>query len=204
MTRPHPPRRSVVAGAALLALPGLASAAPGAKPRVRVHTGKGDFVLELENKRAPLSSENFLRYVDAGKYDGGRFFRATRPVNAPEQGSLVGEASPRAHPYPPIAHESTTPTGLHHVAGSISLGRFAPGTATSDFFISLGATPAFDAHPGAKGDNLGFAVFGRVVQGMDVVRRIHGLPTGGKSPFADQQGQWLTIPVPILSMKRVG
>ena len=194
-------RRSLVAGFGLLAAP-RAAAAASAKPRVIVHTARGDFVLELEAQRAPITSTNFLRYVDAGKYDGGRFYRATRPAGAPEQGSLVGEAAPRAHPYPPIAHESTKQTGLHHTTGTISLGRFAPGTATSDFFISLGPTPAFDAHPEAKGDNLGFAVFGRVVRGLGVVRLIHGLPTKGKSPFADQQGQWLTTPVPILAMKR--
>ena len=142
--------------------------------------------------------------MDAGKYDGGHFYRATRPPGAPQEGTLVGAADPRAHPYPPIAHESTRQTGLRHLAGTVSLGRFAPGTATSDFFICLGPTPAYDAHPGAGGDDLGFAAFGRVSQGMATVRRIHALPAHGKSPYADQQGQWLTTPVAILGMKREG
>ena len=193
-------RRALLAAlGGVAATPALAAAA---KPRVTVRTSKGDFVLELEAARAPLTCANFLRYVDAGKYDGGDFFRATRPPGAPDQGSLVGEAAPRAHPYPPIAHESTRQTGLHHVAGTVSLGRFAPGTATSGFFICLGPTPGFDAHPGAPGDNLGFAAFGRVAGGMAVVRRIHASPTHGKSPYPDQQGQWLTTPVAILGMKR--
>ncbi len=199
-------RRDLLAGAGLLAAPFSAAAARSgaSNPRVLVHTSKGDFVVELDARRAPLTSANFLRYVEAGKYDGGVFFRATRPPGAPDQGTLVGAAAPHAHPYPPIAHESTRATGLHHLAGTISLGRFAPGTATSDFFICLSPTPAFDAHPGAPGDNLGFAAFGQVVRGMSVVRRIHGLPTAGRSPYVDQQGQWLSTPVTILAMKRQG
>ncbi len=200
MSVPTLARRSLLGGLALLASP--AAAAPAGKPRVTVRTDKGAFVLELEAERAPLTCTNFLRYVDAGKYDGGSFFRATRPPGAPSEGTLVGAASPRAHPYPPIPHESTAQTGLHHTAGTISLGRFAPGTATSDFFLCLGPTPGYDAHPHAAGDNLGYAAFGRVVGGMAVVRRIHALPTKGKSPYADQQGQWFTTPVAIVGMKR--
>ncbi len=198
-------RRGLLAGLGLFAAAGGAAtgaAAAAAKPRVTVRTDKGDFTLALEAARAPLTCANFLRYVDAGKYDGGDFFRATRPPGAPGQGTLVGAANPRAHPYPPIAHESTRRTGLRHVAGTVSLGRFAPGTATSDFFICLGPTPSFDAHPGAPGDDLGYAAFGQVVRGMAAVRRIHALPARGRSPYADQQGQWLTTPVSILSMKR--
>ena len=191
-------RRGLLAGTGVLA----AGPALAGEPGVVVRTRLGDFVIRLESRRAPLTSANFLRYAEAGKYDGGTFFRATRPPGAPDQGTLVGAANPRAHPFPPIAHESTTATGLRHLAGAVSLGRFAPGSATSDFFICLAATPAFDAHPGAAGDNQGFAVFGQVVQGMSVVRRIHALPTNGRSPYADQQGQWLTKPVEIVSMKR--
>ena len=159
-------------------------------------------VVELEAQKAPLTSANFLRYVGAGKYDGGSFFRAARTPGAPKEGTIVGGPAPRTHPYPPIAHESTTMTGLRHTTGTISLGRFAPGSATADFFICASPEPYLDAHPGAKGDNLGFAAFGQVVQGMAVVRRILSLPTNGASPFPDQKGQWLDPPVPILSMRR--
>lgn len=187
-------RRGLVAGLGLT----LTAAAPAPRrPRVAIRTDHGDITVELEPEKAPLTSVNFLRYVDAGKYDGGSFFRATHPAGAPRDGTIVAAPSPRIHPFPPIAHESTTATGLRHVAGAVSLGRFAPGTATADFFICVSAQPYLDAHPGAPGDDLGFAVFGRVVRGLEVVRRIHALPTNGASPFADQKGQWLARPVSI-------
>ena len=94
-------------------------------------------------------------------------------------------------------------TGLRHIAGTISLGRFAPGSATSTFFICASPEPYLDAHPGAKGDNLGFAAFGHVVEGMAVVHKILGLHTSQKSQFPDQKGQWLDPPVPIVGMKRM-
>jgi peptidyl-prolyl cis-trans isomerase A (cyclophilin A) len=185
-----------------MAAPSAAVAAEG-KPRVAINTPRGTIVVELEARRAPITSINFLHYVDAKKYDGGTFYRAARTPGAPTHGTIVAGPGPRVHPYPPIPHESTTMTGLRHRAGTISLGRFAPGSATSTFFICASDEPFFDAHPGAKGDNLGFAAFGQVVQGMGVVRKILSLPTNGKSPFPDQQGQWLRHPVPILSMRRV-
>ena len=165
-------------------------------------TGRGLIVVELQTDKAPLTSANFLRYVDAGKYDGGAFFRAARTPGAPREGTIVGGPVPRSHPYPPIKHESTTMTGLRHVAGTLSLGRFEPGSATSNFFICASSEPYLDAHPGAPGDNLGFAAFGQVVRGIRVVRKILSLPTNGASAFADQKGQWLSPPVQILSMRR--
>ena len=83
----------------------------------------------------------------------------------------MGGPNPKSHPFPPIAHESTTMTGLRHVTGTISLGRFAPGSATSNFFICGSPEPYLDAHLGGRGDNLGFAAFGQVIQGMAVVRK---------------------------------
>ena len=195
-------RRGILGGAGLLvAAPTLVLAA-GPKPRVVMMTGKGEITLELEAARAPLTCANFLRYVKASKYDGGSFFRAARTRGAPKSGTIVAAPAPRAQPYPPIAHESTTKTGLRHKAGTISLGRFAPGTARGDFFICVSDLPYLDAHPGAPGDNLGFAAFGQVVQGMSVVRKILASPTSDASPFPDQKGQWLKPPVPILSARR--
>jgi peptidyl-prolyl cis-trans isomerase A (cyclophilin A) len=195
-------RRSLL-GAAL----GLGFASPvlaAAKPRVAIHTGRGLIVVELEATRAPLTSANFLHYVDAGKYDGGTFFRTVRTPGRPEEGQIVGQTAPKQRPFPPIAHESTLKTGLHHLAGTLSLGRFELGSATSNFFICVSPEPYLDAHPEAKGDNQGFAAFGQVVSGMEVVRRIHASPTGGgASPFADQRNEWLHPPIPIRSMKRV-
>lgn len=195
-------RRSLIAGAGLLAFaPQAALAAPG-KPRVVIKTGRGSIVVELEPGKAPLTTANFLRYVDAKSYDGGTFFRAARTPGVAKDGTIVGAPDAKVRPFPPIRHESTTKTGLKHLNGTISLGRFAPGTATSNFFICVGDQPYLDANPAAKGDNLGYAAFGRVVSGMPVVEKILSLPTNGETKFADQRGQWLKPPVPILTMRR--
>jgi peptidyl-prolyl cis-trans isomerase A (cyclophilin A) len=196
------PRRSLIAAGGLLAAaPGLALAA-SRKPRVVIKTGRGSIVVELEAQKAPLTSTNFLRYVDARSYDGGTFFRAARTPGQPKDGTIVGAPDAKVRPFPPIRHESTTKTGLKHLNGTLSLGRFAPGTATSNFFICVGDQPYLDANPGASGDNLGYAAFGRVVDGMSVVEKILSLPTNGETKFADQRGQWLKPPVPIVSMRR--
>ena len=194
-------RRLIAAGGLILAAPQSALAA-AAKPRVAIKTPRGVIVVELEPRRAPLTVANFLRYVDARSYDGGSFFRAARTPGAAKDGTLVGAPDAKVRPLPPIAHESTTKTGLKHLNGTISLGRFATGTATSNFFICVGDQPYLDANPAAKGDNLGYAAFGRVVQGMPVVEKILSLPTNGETKFKDQRGQWLKPPVPITTMRR--
>lgn len=195
-------RRSFVLGAGLLIAAPAAALAAAAKPRVLIKTSRGSILVELEAEKAPLTATNFLRYVDAHAYDGGSFFRASRDPGAPKEGTIVGAPNPKIHPFPPIRHESTTMTGLRHVRGTLSLGRFDPGTATNNFFICASPEPYLDAHPGAPGDNLGYAAFGQVVEGMAVVDKILSLPTNGKTKFADQRGQWLKPPVPILSMRR--
>ena len=194
-------RRLIAAGGLILAAPQSALAA-AAKPRVAIKTQRGTIIVELEPRRAPLTVANFLRYVDAQSYDGGSFFRAARTPGAAKDGTLVGAPDAKVRPFPPIAHESTTKTGLKHLNGTISLGRFATGTATSNFFICVGDQPYLDANPAAKGDNLGYAAFGRVVQGMPVVEKILSLPTNGETKFKDQRGQWLKPPVPITTMRR--
>ncbi|MCR5881108.1 peptidylprolyl isomerase [Phenylobacterium sp. J367] len=194
-------RRSLIAGGGLvLASPGMAFAA--AKPRVAIKTARGTIVVELEDKKAPLTTANFLRYVDAKAFDDGIFFRAARTPGVEKDGTIVGSPHAKIRPFPPIRHESTTKTGLKHLNGTISLGRFAPGTATNNFFICIGDQPYLDAHPGEPGDNLGYAAFGRVVSGMSVAERILRLPTNGETKFKDQRGQWLKPPVPIVTMRR--
>jgi peptidyl-prolyl cis-trans isomerase A (cyclophilin A) len=194
-------RRGLLGGAGfLLAAPELVLAA--GKPRVVITTSKGAITVELESAKAPVTTANFLRYVAAAKYDGGTFFRAARTKGAPSGGTIVAAPAPKAQPFPPIGHESTTKTGLRHKAGTISLGRFAPGTARGDFFICVSDLPYLDARPGAPGDNLGFAAFGQVVAGMSVVRRILASPTSATAPFPDQKGQWLKPPITIVSAKR--
>jgi peptidyl-prolyl cis-trans isomerase A (cyclophilin A) len=196
-------RRGVVAGAGLVMAAGVgARAAAPLKPKVAIKTNHGVIVVELEAQRAPLTSANFLHYVDTGRFDGGSFYRASRTPGRPREGTIVGGPSERTHRYPPIAHETTTMTGLRHTTGTISLGRYAPGSATADFFICASPEPYLDAHPGAKGDNLGYAAFGQVVSGMHVVRTILALPTPGKSRFPDMKGQWLDPVVPIFTMRR--
>jgi peptidyl-prolyl cis-trans isomerase A (cyclophilin A) len=192
-------RRAVLAGAGLLA-PELAMAA-GAT-RVVITTALGAVTVALETQKAPLTCAKFLRYVAAAKYDGGRFFRAARRPGAPKTGTIVASPNLKAQPFPPIAHESTTRTGLKHLDGTISLGRFSPGTARGDFFICVGAQPYLDAHPGAPGDNLGYAAFGQVVAGMSVVRKILAAPTSQESEFKEQRGQWLKPPIAIVSARK--
>ncbi len=196
-------RRSLVAGAGLLMAGGVGARAAAPKPKVAIKTNHGVIVVELEAERAPLTSANFLHYVDTGRFDDGSFYRASRTPGSPKEGTIVGGPSDHTHRYPPIAHESTTMTGLRHTTGTISLGRYAPGSATADFFICASPEPYLDAHPGAKGDNLGYAAFGQVVAGMHVVRTILALPTPGKSRFPDMKGQWLDPVVPIFTMRRV-
>jgi peptidyl-prolyl cis-trans isomerase A (cyclophilin A) len=202
-------RRRLIGAAGLLALgPRMAWAAPaakpGKKPRVAIQTGQGTIVVELEDKKAPITAANFLRYADTGKYNGGSFYRASRTIGAgPGRGSIQGGPFPGARHFPPIAHESTTQTGLRHKAGAISLTRNEPGSATSDFFICASDQPYLDAHPGEKGDNQGFAAFGHVVEGMDVVKKILAMHTGKTAPVPAMKGQMLDPPVPIMTIKRL-
>jgi peptidyl-prolyl cis-trans isomerase A (cyclophilin A) len=193
-------RRSLLAG--LLTVSSTSALAASDNPKVVIRTNHGAITVELELRRAPITATNFLQYVDTGRYDGGSFFRAARTPGRPTEGTIVGGPSPKMQPFPPIAHESTTMTGLRHRAGTISLGRFAPGTAKADFFICASPEPYLDAHPGAPGDNLGFAAFGQVVEGMSVVHAILAQPTSLKAPFPDQRGEWLKPRIPILSMRR--
>ena len=196
-------RRSLLAAAGLwLARPLRGRAAAAAKPRVTIQTPHGAIVVELEIVKAPITAGNFLRYVDAMKYDGGTIYRASRTPGVPGAGSIQGAKSQKARPFRPIAHESTRVTGLRHKAGTISMGRTTPGSATSDFFICASAQPYLDAHPGQPGDNEGFAAFGTVVSGMPVVKKILALKTDGKTNVPEMKGQMLNPPVPIISMKR--
>ena len=174
------------------------SAPPAAVlPRVAIVSAMGRIVIELETVKAPLTTANFLRYVDQKRYDlGGHFFRASRAPNAPEigliQGGLQGLGVLK-----PVPHEPTTLTGLKHTDGVVSLARYAPGSGTSDFFICVGDAPYLDADPTATGDNAGFAAFGRVVEGMDVVKAILALPTPGKAINPVMNGQILAPQLPF-------
>jgi peptidyl-prolyl cis-trans isomerase A (cyclophilin A) len=199
-------RRDILIGAALLAaFPAAAQVAPApAKPPVYVaiDTPQGRIVIELAVTQAPLTTANFLRYVDRKLYDKATFFRASRAPGAVDYGLIQGGLQ-GIGALPPVAHEPTSQTGLKHTDGAVSIARTAPGTATSDFFICIGDAPYLDANPAGTGDNLGFAAFGRVVQGMDVAKKILALPTPGKAINPVMKGQILDPPVPITSARRI-
>jgi peptidyl-prolyl cis-trans isomerase A (cyclophilin A) len=196
-------RRAVLAtGCAFLARPVLAHA-QDAPARVLIQTGQGSILVGLEIGKAPITAGNFLRYVDAGRYDGASFYRATHAQGAPTVGLIEGGIDDPRKLFPPIAHESTLQTGLAHKDGTLSMAREAPGTAASDFFVCSGPTSYLDANPTAPGDNAGYAAFGSVIEGMDVVRAILALPADAPARDPAMQGQMLSPPVAILSMKRV-
>lgn len=198
-------RRHVLGLLAGLPLAGQAFAqAPAPAPRVRIETAQGAIVLELYPDKAPVTVANFLRYVDEGRYKGGVFYRALRLDFAPERGLLQGGLNGfESKALPPIAHEPTSQTGISHKDGTISMARFAPGSAKCEFFICLGDSSYFDADPKQPGDNLGYAAFGQVVEGMDVVRALHQGPISATEGKAyGMEGQILATPVPMTAVKR--
>ena len=151
--------------------------------------------LEIDLAHAPLSAANFLRYVDGGRYDGGRFHRTVRPdtetrPDVPIEVVQAGVAPAReAEDFAPVPLERTRDTGLRHLAGTLSMARGAPDSATSDFFICLEDLPVLDFGGARNPDGQGFAAFGRVTSGLDVVRKIQAAPASGQS---------LTPPVAIV------
>jgi len=192
----------LAAALALAAAPVLAQ--PAAAPvRVALDTPEGRIVIELAVDKAPITTANFLRYVDQKRYDGASFYRASKVPGSADHGMVQGGLnSDPAKKLKPIAHESTAHTGLSHIDGAISLARRAQGTATSEFFICVGDQTYLDADPKAEGDNAGFAVFGHVVEGMDVVRKILAMPTSETGGSPEMKGEMLLKPLPILKARR--
>ena len=167
-------------------------------PRVVIETPLGSMEVEVDTVRAPMTGRNFLRYVDQSSYRGGRFHRTVRLDNQPETRVPIqviqgGLDSGRAKDFPPIKLERTAETGLFHRDGTISMARDGPDTATSDFFICIGDQPELDFGGKRNSDRQGFAAFGRVVRGMDVVRQIQ---------TARAQGERLTPPIQIVDITR--
>jgi peptidyl-prolyl cis-trans isomerase A (cyclophilin A) len=198
-------RRALLILAALPVFSGLAVAEPSpAAVRVDIVTGQGRIVLELYPDKAPITVANFLKYVKTRRLDATTFYRAMRTQGAETTGLIQGGLqNDPARLLTPIAHESTTVTGLKHLDGTISMSRNGPGTATADFFICVGDAPYLDANPDgpAGADNLGYAAFGRVADGMEVVRAILALPTTGKARNPVMQGQIIDPPVPIITAR---
>ena len=163
----------------------------------RIETAAGDMLIEVYPEKAPLTAANFLRYVDAGLYDGATFFRVLTPNNQPGseckieaiQGGDVAEEKC----FPPIAHETTKTTGLRHRDGAVSMARAEPGTASCSFFICIGDQPELDFGGRRNPDGQGFAAFGRVLAGMEVVKKIQSL---------EQEKQYLKKPLAIIAIRR--
>jgi peptidyl-prolyl cis-trans isomerase A (cyclophilin A) len=195
-------RRTVLAsGLALAASRAYAQPDPGLV-RVVLKTGKGVIGIDLNVGKAPITARNFLRYVDAKRFDHASFYRVSHAPNDPAYGLVQGgvKGDP-ARLFKPIAHESTAVTGLTHKDGTLSMARGRPGTANAEFFICVGDHPGFDAG-GPGGDADGFAAFGQVAEGMEVVAAIFALPTSPTAGAGPLRGQMLVPPVPILSARR--
>ncbi|MFC1535634.1 peptidylprolyl isomerase [Candidatus Neomarinimicrobiota bacterium] len=188
-------RRSLISGIAALFLFTGCQTKP---PQVLIRTELGDIRVELYPDQAPVTAANFLRYVDEGHFAGALFYRTVHMDNQPDspvkieviQGGLAVDTSF----YPPIEHETTAMTGLKHLDGTISMARLEPGSASSEFFICIGDQPELDFGGRRNPDGQGFAAFGRVIHGMDVVRLIQQQPANG---------QWLEPPIAIANITRV-
>jgi len=169
--------------------------------QVALDTAAGRIVLAIETERAPLSAKNFLRYVDGKKLDGTGFYRAANI--APGYGLVqFGTRYDPKRTLPPIALEPTSKTGLSHTDGAISMARAGPNTGSGDFFIVVGDMKSMDADPTQPGDNQGFAVFGHVVEGMDVVKKILEAPTSPTEGEGVMKGQMLSPVVTIADARR--
>lgn len=166
---------------------------------VEVRTELGTFLMELYPEAAPITVANFLRYVDAGYFSGGSFHRTVHAENQPNdsvriaviQGDMSRER--REERFEAIPLERTHRTGLAHVDGTVSMARSGPDTASSSFFICLGDQPSLDFGGARNPDGQGFAAFGRVIEGMEVVRAINASPANG---------QTLDPPIEILGIAR--
>lgn len=183
--------------------PAVAAAPVPAVVKVRFRTGLGDIVIALEKERAPITTAYILKHVDQKRFEGSNFYRAYKITPDGRLALVQGGVMDPKKQLPPVPHEPTSKTGLSHVDGAVSLARLAPGTATANFFIILGDLPSLDANPQASGDNQGYAVFGRVVEGMDVVRKILEAPIAPTKGTGAMKGQMIATPVPILSAVRV-
>ena len=189
---------------AFAAVPASAQSASDLVP-VAIDTSAGRIVVALDKAHAPVTAANFLHYVDAHRFDGESFYRAMHVPDADgNDGGLIqaGIRSDARKLFAPIAHEPTGATGIHNLAGTISMARLDPGSARADFFILTSDMPGFDAG-GPGGDADGFAAFGHVVEGMDVVKKIWGSQVSATRGEGPMKGQMLDPPVKIIKAARL-
>jgi len=173
---------------------------------VVIQTELGNIKLALESERAPVTTANFLRYADQKRFDGTVFYRAMRLAWGDQPNGLI-QGGTQMNPkriLKPIAHEATSQTGVLHKAGTISMARYDPGSATGDFSILLSDMPGLDADPASTKPDLaaGFAAFGHVVEGMDVVQAIWNAPVDPEKGEGALKGQMIQQPVKIISVRR--
>ena len=198
---------SVIFLAALL--PVSLAFSQGKPVRVRVQTELGEIVVEVDQARAPITSANFLKYVDAGHYDGGMWHRTVKMDNQPESTIKIEVIQAGVHPdraksgFPPIALERTNVTGILHKDGVISMARGTPDSATSGWFICINDQASLDFGGMRNPDGQGFGAFGRVVAGMDVVRKIQMAPSSSNRT-TNAEAQRLTPPIKIVKIARTG
>jgi peptidyl-prolyl cis-trans isomerase A (cyclophilin A) len=161
--------------------------------KVALDTSAGRIVLALDKAHAPITTANFLKYVDSGRFNGESFYRSMKFTGGGGiiQGGITTDARKL---YPAIDHEPVSKTGIRHVAGTVSMAAFSPGTAKADFFILTSDVPSFDAS---------FAAFGHVVEGMDVVKAIQASPTSPTKGEGVMRGQMLDPVVKITKATRV-
>jgi peptidyl-prolyl cis-trans isomerase A (cyclophilin A) len=192
------------------ARPAPRTVAPAALPdvvHIAVVTELGTITLDLDAKHAPVTSRNFIRYADQHRFDGIAFYRVMRLTWGQQPNGLI-QAGTRGDPkreLPPIAHEPTSQTGVLHKAGAISMARWAPGTAKGDFSILLSDMPGLDADPASTNPELqaGFAAFGHVSEGMDVVHKIYQVPLSATEGQGVMKGQMIARAVRVFTVRRV-
>jgi len=195
-----------IAAAALIAFLSTIAVAEDATVRTIMSTDLGDIEIDVYVDKAPISAANFLQLVDGGHLDGGAFYRVVSYANdkgSPKIEVIQGGLNVEEGPFPPIEHETTEQTGILHTDGVISMARGDVGSASTEFFIVIGDQPGLDYGEVRNPDEQGFAAFGKVVSGMDVVRAIKESPADGPSDSDYTKGQILTEPVAITSVKRV-
>ena len=167
--------------------------------RVVIGTEFGDIEADIDTQRAPATSANFLKYVDGGLFANSAFSRTVTPNNQPNDAVKIEVVQARlgtemrGKGFPAIALERTNVTGILHKDGTLSMARGGPDSATSSFFICVGDQPSLDFGGKRNPDGQGFAAFGRVTKGMDIVKRIQ---------LSAAEAQNLTPPIRITNIRR--
>ena len=172
--------------------------------RAEISTSLGDIKIELYRDKAPITVTNFLEYIKSGAFKGGRFYRVVRIDNDngnPKIEVIQGGVNANSKSLTAIPLETTKQTGIKHLDGVLSMARGAPNTATSEFFICIGAQPSLDFGGKRNPDGQGFAAFGRVVAGMEIVKQIHQIRQAQKVDDNYVKGQILAEPVAIFDIK---